>query len=227
MRGGGAWRGRAGRDADKSKGPISIPGPIFTVRDRTEDPDLRTAERSWWPLVEGRRSRKKKNAWGSSSFFELRKWKMPRDSSFFGPRGKQMGGYSFFISDWEDRRNPLSSKNPRPSSNKSHLPSSVRSSTHSSELKIEDGGVSSTEGSSNMGEERFFEEPSIFEEPLHLRRTPHLRSSTTKIEEPPHTRSLEPKIGSKIAIGSVVTDKSVRLGNNRISYPSRHQKNLF
>ena len=39
----------------------------------------------------------------------------------------------------------------------------------------------------------------------HLRRTfPHLRSSAPKNEEPPHLRSLEPKIGSKIAIGPVV-----------------------
>ena len=49
-RDGGAARDRAGRDADKSsRGPISIFGPIFEVEDRSENPDLRIAERSWWP----------------------------------------------------------------------------------------------------------------------------------------------------------------------------------
>ena len=55
------------RYAGESKEPISIFEPIFKMEDQFEDPHLRIAERSWWPLIEG--GSEEEEGWRGSSFF--------------------------------------------------------------------------------------------------------------------------------------------------------------
>ena len=68
-----------------NRGPISIFGPIFKVGDRAEDPDLSRAERTWWPLVEAGRKKKKEGG-----FFILPTSPKIKDGAFFVLWGRKI-----------------------------------------------------------------------------------------------------------------------------------------
>ena len=91
-----------------SRGPISIFGPIFKVEDRSEDPDLRIAEGSWWPLGGGRQKKYQGGFFVHSSGREGGRW---GGSSFFGSRKWNMGGL-FVLRTRKIEEPPPSSKNP-------------------------------------------------------------------------------------------------------------------
>ena len=173
------------RSSRWSRGPNSIFGPIFKVEDRAEDPNLRIAERGWWPLVEGGVGRRRR--WGG--FFDLRVEKVEHGGFFVLPAPKIDGGV-LRSSDPANRRTPPSSKNP-PSSKKSQPPrllSDLRRilrgrrskmggffDLRSRRSKIEDGG-------------RFFD--------LRLRRSKMSGGSSisgTGRSKNPHLRSSEPE----------------------------------
>ena len=88
------------------RGPISIFGPIFKVEDRSEDPDLRIAERSWWPLEESEEE-VPGGLFVHSSGREGGKWGVLR----FGPRKWKMGAVNSFFGSGRSK-NPPSSKTP-------------------------------------------------------------------------------------------------------------------
>ena len=97
---------------------ISIFGSIFKVENRSEDPNLRIAEESWCPGGGG--ARKKKYQGGSSSILPAEKMEDVLRAE------KVEDGEGFFV--------PRKKKSPS-------TPSSVRSSTHYSGPKTEDGGL--------------------------------------------------------------------------------------
>ena len=112
------WRHSGGRHGNR--GPISIFGPIFKVEDRSEDPDLRVAEGSWWP--EGG-SEEEVPGGGSSSILPADKME---DGRVLRSSCLEGGRWGEVLRSSEEEVPPS-------------LPSSARSSTHSSGPKIEDG----------------------------------------------------------------------------------------
>ena len=109
-----------------SRRPTSIFGPIFQVEDRSEDPDLRIAEGSWWPVAGGVGRRNTRGNY--SSILPAEKVEDGGGSSFFGPRKWKMGEV-FRSSDQENRRTPPIFEEPPSSSKKYHpprLPSDLR-----------------------------------------------------------------------------------------------------
>ena len=196
-----------------NRGPISIFGPTFKVEDRSEDPDLRIVGRSWWPLVEGGSEEEE-----SGGFFVLLVEKV-EDGGVIRSSGREDGrwGWFFVLRTRNIEEPPHLRRNPPPFSKKSHPPpSSVRSSTHSSRPKIEDGGVFDLRGRTSKiegwGGVLRFSAPGIedrgffdfrsgrvedggvlrrlgvfFEEPPHLRRTP------PSSKKPPPSSFFDPK----------------------------------
>ena len=142
MSNGATFLGRQGNRASPAasaacRGPTTIPGPIVKVENRAGHPDLRIAERSWWPLVERGVGRRRK--WGG--FFDLPTVMVEDGRVFFVLPAPKIEDGGFFV-----LRTPKIEEPPHLRRTPRYLrrcptppsPSFVRSSTHSSGPKIED-----------------------------------------------------------------------------------------